>query len=302
MQATHRKGDMHQKTLRKPCEIRGIGLHSGREAWIALHPAPADHGVVFRLHQDGRVVELPARARHVTRTHLSTCLGHDGARVDTVEHLLAALAGLEVDNVLVEVQGGEVPVLDGSSQPFVTRLRAAGLKPLSAPKRFLRLLEPIRLGDGDREAALYPSAEPAYFCSIDFAHPAVGRQALALRLSPRTFVDELAAARTFGFEEDLYRLRRRGLALGGSLHNAVGLGRDGSVLNPEGLRFADEFVRHKLLDAVGDLALAEYPILAEYRGVKAGHSLNLQLVQTLLERPGLWEMVESAGQPKAQAG
>lgn len=285
---------MHQKTLRKPIEIGGIGLHSGKDVRITLQPAPIDHGIVFRVDNDGRIADIPAKAEFVTRTRLSTCLGRDGIQVCTVEHLLAAVVGLEIDNLLIEVDGCEVPVMDGSAAPYATRIRHAGFKIQPAPRQYLRLLKPIRLEEGDICAELRPSNTPVYYCKIDFDHPAVGVQELRVELDPDTFVAEVAKARTFGFEEDIQTLREQGLALGGGLQNAVGLGRDGTVLNPEGLRYDDEFVRHKILDAVGDMALAGVPLLAEYRGVKSGHTHNLKLVQTLLAHPDKWELVRFA--------
>lgn len=292
---------MHQKTLRRSCEIRGIGLHTGKDAKIVVHPAPADHGVVFRVTRGRKAVDIKARAKYVNRTRLSTCIGRKRREVCTVEHFMAAVYGLEIDNLLVEVEGGEVPVMDGSALPFVNSLRAAGYTVQPVPKRYIRVLEPIVVKGETRTAGLYPSPIPIFSFEIDFDHPAIKVQSRSIPLTPRTFVNEISKARTFGFEKDLQALQRKGLALGVGLENCVGLGRDGSVLNPEGLRYEDEFVRHKILDAIGDLSLAGYPLLAEYRGQKSGHALNLRLVQALLETPENWELIDSGEAPRAQA-
>ena len=292
---------MHQKTLRKASKIGGIGLHTGKDVRIVLHPAPADHGIVFRIHSGGTTIDVPARAEYVTRTRLGTCLGRNDVQVCTVEHLLAALVGMEIDNVLIEVRGGEIPVMDGSSQPFVSRIRHAGIRIQPAPRRFLRVVKPLTLAENGVSAALMPSAEPVYGCLIDFDHPAVRQQELKVTLTPESFNAEVAKARTFGFEEDIQVLRRQGLALGAGLQNAIGLGQDGCVLNPEGLRYPDEFVRHKILDAIGDLALAGLPLLGEYRGVKSGHTINHKLVQALLANPANWEVVQFTEYPSAEA-
>jgi len=292
---------MHQKTLRQSCEIHGIGLHSGQTARVVIHPAPADHGIVFRVKHQGQTVDIPAKVEYVTRTVMSTNLGVGQAEVCTVEHLLAALTGLEIDNALVEVDGCEVPMMDGSAHPFVVRLRAAGLKTLPSPRRMLRVLAPIELNEDSKFAALYPSDHTTYQFCVDFAHPAIQRQEIRLAFTSKNFVNEVSRARTFGFEADLQALQAKGLALGAGLQNAVGLGRDGSVLNAEGLRFPDEFARHKLLDAIGDLSLGGVPLLAEYRGYKSGHALNLKLVQTLLANPQSWEVVAAADFIQAQA-
>ncbi|MDH4224756.1 MAG: UDP-3-O-acyl-N-acetylglucosamine deacetylase [Deltaproteobacteria bacterium] len=293
---------MNQKTLKQSCEIRGKGLHSGKEAHITLLPAPANHGIVFRLSQQGRQLDIPASADCVTRTMLSTNLGRDGLEVRTVEHLMSALTGMEIDNAMVVVDGCEVPVMDGSAEPFARHIQQAGIKTQSAPRRYLRVLEPLELIENDKKAGLYPSATPVYSFHIDFTHPAIQIQSHSIALTPKTFMDQVARARTFGFEEDLHNLQNQGLALGAGLDNAVALGRDGTVLNQDGLRYPDEFVRHKLLDAIGDLALGGMALLAEYRGVKSGHALNLKLIQTLAAQPEKWEIVTPMGFPQSQAG
>jgi UDP-3-O-[3-hydroxymyristoyl] N-acetylglucosamine deacetylase len=292
---------MHQKTIRRSCEIQGIGLHTGKEARIRILPAPPNHGVVFRVGGRFGSVDIPARSEFVASTRLSTCLGMRGRRVYTVEHLMAAVFGLELDNILIEVDGNEVPVMDGSSIAFVEHLREAGFTIQSEPKRYIRVLKPITILGDDRSAALLPSPVPLFSFEIDFPHPAINVQTKRLHLTPRAFVNELARARTFGFEQDLEKLQKARLARGVSLDNCVGLGRDGHVMNPGGLRYADEFVRHKMLDAVGDLSLAGFPIIAEYRGVKSGHAINRKLVRALLESADGWEWTEPASIEQAEA-
>jgi len=292
---------MYQKTLRGPCHIFGKGLHTGQPAQFTLLPAPVDTGIVFRVSSRGNVVEFRAKAQSVVRTTMNTTLGLGDVEVCTVEHVLAALTGLGVDNAIIETQGPEIPAMDGSAQPFVSRIMEVGRKLQPAPKRYLKVLRPIVVEEGDKIAALYPSEVPAYSFLIEFDNPAIQTQSLKVFLSPETFVAQLAKARTFGFLEDLEALQRNGLALGGGLENALGLDRDGNVLNPGGLRYQDEFVRHKILDAIGDLTLAGHPLLAEYRGVKSGHQLNIRLVNELLARTDDWELVTIFPETQAQA-
>jgi len=292
---------MHQHTLRAACHIYGKGIHTGADTQITLLPAPPDTGVVFRLLRDGREQEFPALAEYVTSTTLSTTLGMDGMEVCTVEHLLSALAGLEVDNVYVVATGPEIPVMDGSSQPFVTRIMEVGRRLQPVPRKYIKILEPVVVVEGDRSAGLFPAMTTSYAFRIDFDNPAIQTQSLKVRLTPHTYVAQLAKARTFGFLEDLQKLQAKGLAMGAGLHNAVALDTKGNVHNAEGLRYADEFVRHKLLDAIGDLSLAGYPIIGEYRGDKSGHQLNHQLVKALAEHPENWEIVSTGIETAAQA-
>jgi UDP-3-O-[3-hydroxymyristoyl] N-acetylglucosamine deacetylase len=292
---------MQQNTLRAACHLYGTGLHTGKQCHVTLQPAPPNSGVWFRLFADGRQVEFPATHESVVRTTLSTCLGRDGLEVCTVEHLLAALAGLEIDNVLIEADGPEVPAMDGSAQPFVARIMEVGRRVQEAPRRYLRVLKPVVIEQGDKHASLHPAGTPSYSFMIDFDNPGIQTQSLRLFLTPQTFVAQLAKARTFGFIEELNALRRKGLALGAGVENAVGLDPQGAVLNPDGLRFADEFVRHKILDAIGDLSLAGLPILAEYRGIKSGHQLNHRLLKRLVELPQHWDVVTASMDVQAQA-
>jgi UDP-3-O-[3-hydroxymyristoyl] N-acetylglucosamine deacetylase len=290
---------MQQYTLRAPCHVYGTGLHTGLAARTTILPAAPDTGIWFRLFSAGRQVEFPATHESVVRTTLSTCLGRGGVEVCTVEHLLAALAGLEIDNAIVETDGPEVPAMDGSAQPFVARIMEVGRKVQSAPRRYIKVLEPIVVEAEDKQAGLYPSSGPAYSFLIDFDNPGIQTQSLKLFLTPQTFVAQLAKARTFGFVEDLLSLQHKGLALGAGLENAVGLDPHGAVLNPDGLRYKDEFVRHKILDAIGDLSLAGTPILAEYRGIKSGHQLNHALVRRLAEQTERWEYVSAGAEAQA---
>lgn len=287
---------MFQSTLRAPCRIQGIGLHSGRQTGITLLPAPVNTGILFRVREGDRQVDIPARSEYVVSTILNTTLGRGDQQVCTVEHLLAAIAGLEIDNAIILTDGHEIPAMDGSAQPFVTRIMEVGRKVQPAQRRFLRILEPVYVQEGDRFSGLYPAIVPTFTFSIDFDHPAIQTQTYRVRLTPQTFVAELARARTFGFIEDLESLRERGLARGAGVENAVGLSREGEVINAEGLRYPDEFVRHKIVDAIGDLSLAGYPLLGEFRGIKSGHRLHSRLLACLAERQEAWDLVSAADQ------
>jgi UDP-3-O-[3-hydroxymyristoyl] N-acetylglucosamine deacetylase len=285
---------LHQRTVKSPVRGEGVGLHSGELATFTILPAAPDTGLVFVRTDLCPPVEIPATTDHVVHTVLATSLGHDGASVQTVEHLIAALAGLGVDNARIEVDGPEVPILDGSAERFVELIqKAGGTRAQRQPKRFLVVKKPITVTDetGEKFARLEPSSCFSLEATIDFNHPIVNRQSFGLILSDTAFVRELAPARTFGFAKDVARMHAAGLARGGSLDNAVVVD-DYSVQNPDGLRFPDEFVRHKLLDAVGDLALLGAPIIGKYVGYKSGHALNTQLVAAILAQPRAYEMHE----------
>lgn len=292
---------MHQHTLRAPCQISGKGLHTGKETQLTLLPAPPDTGVVFRLIGEGRQVELSATTHSVVGTLLNTTLGREGLEVCTVEHLLATMAGLEIDNVYIVTQGPEIPAMDGSAQPFVARIMEVGRKLQPVPRRYLKILAPIIVEEGSKFAGLYPSLNTSFAFLIDFENPAIQTQSLKITLSPHTFVTQLSPARTFGFLADLEAMQREGRALGAALENAVGLDPAGQVLNEDGLRYPDEFVRHKILDAIGDLSLAGLPMLAEYRGIKSGHEFNHRLLQAVAEHPDRWEIVTGQVGVTAQA-
>lgn len=281
---------LYQRTLHNRITVRGVGLHSGRAIEVALLPAAPNTGIVF--YRTDAQVEIPARVSHVVETRLATTLGKGGVQVGTVEHLMAALYGLGVDNARIELDGPEVPIVDGSAAPFVEAIqRGGGTVAQSRPKRFLVLKRPVEVVGEDRIARLEPAESFQLDCFIDFPHPLVSRQHRKFVFSDRAFLSEIARARTFGFGKDIDAMHQAGLALGGSLDNAVVID-DFSVRNPEGLRFPDEFVRHKILDAIGDLALLGAPIVGRYVGRKAGHALNAALVESLLAQPRAFEWGE----------
>ena len=284
-----------RRTLRQPVRFSGVGLHCGQPATVFVDPAPAGAGVVFRRVETG--VQIPARYDHVVDTPLSTRLGipdevPGGPLVGTVEHLMAALAAAAITDALVSLEGPEVPVLDGSALPFLAAFAEAGLTDLREPSRAIRILRPVTVEIGDRSARLEPAPRFEMSFMIDFADPAIGTQSKTLALAGGALAAELSDARTFGCLAEVDRLRRAGLGLGGSLENAVVVDR-GRVLNPGGLRHADEFVRHKMLDAAGDLALAGAPIVGRYTGVRAGHALTNLLIRRLFATPGTWEWCDA---------
>jgi UDP-3-O-[3-hydroxymyristoyl] N-acetylglucosamine deacetylase len=285
-----------QRTLKSRISATGIALHSGRLVQMALIPAPPSTGIVFARTDlrdaQGRPVEVQAHADNVLETRLATTLGRDAATVGTVEHLMAALSGLGIDNVRVELDGPEVPIFDGSAAPFVELVReAGGAVAQSRPKRFLVIRRAVEVRDGDRVARLEPAPSFRLQCYIDFRHPLITDQRRDFEYSDVAFEAEIARARTFGFARDVVAMRARGLALGGSLDNAVVID-DYSIQNPEGLRFPDEFVRHKILDAIGDLALIGAPIVGRYVGYKSGHMLNTKLVSAVLAERRAYEWQE----------
>lgn len=287
-----------QRTIRRSVACSGIGLHSGQKVTLRLKPAPVDHGVVFkRLDLDG--LEIPADVSHVAGMHYATGLACDDTSVETVEHLLAALLSLGVDNVVVELNQAEVPIMDGSAASFVYLVHEAGTKSLGAPRRFLKVVRPISLSSGDKRIALYPSDHFKVTYSISFDHPLLRHQSRTMRMTEEAFVDDVAPARTFGFLKDVEVLRQRGLALGGSLDNAIVLGETG-VLNSS-LRFEDEFVRHKILDVIGDLALVGYPIIGHLVAHRGGHALHTQFARKMLEERDSWHIVEGDSDAVSEA-
>jgi UDP-3-O-[3-hydroxymyristoyl] N-acetylglucosamine deacetylase len=266
----------------------GIGLHSGRKVTLSLKPAPVDHGIRFQRADLGGI-DIPAHVSHLGgRQHLQTGLVRDRASVDTIEHLLAALRGLSVDNVLVELNQAEVPIMDGSAAPWVYLVQDAGVKELGAPRKIIQVIRQIQIQDGDKRIALYPADRFKISYTISFDHPMLRHQQKTLELDEQTFVDQIAPARTFGFLKEVEMLRQRGLALGGSLENAIILGETG-VLNP--LRFEDEFVRHKMLDVIGDLALIGYPIVGHLVVHRGGHALHTAFAAEVLRQHDAWEFV-----------
>lgn len=277
----------YRRTLRNEVGCTGIGLHTGKPVRLRLLPAPAGHGIQF--HRTDVGATIPARIANLARLDHATTLSADGVSIETVEHLLSALCGLGVDDARVEVDGPEVPILDGSAAPFVILIHEAGLRPLAAPREYLKVLAPVEVVRGAKSARLLPADSLRISYSIGFDHPLLRHQAVAVRVTPETYAEAIAPARTFGFLRDVETMRRNGLALGGSLENAVVIGESG-VLNTK-LRFEDEFVRHKVLDAIGDLALLGHPVVAHLEAVKAGHALHAALAQKLLETPGAWALV-----------
>jgi UDP-3-O-[3-hydroxymyristoyl] N-acetylglucosamine deacetylase len=279
-----------QQTIAEKVSCTGIGLHTGEPVQVTLLPARVGTGIVFVCADRSEPVEIPARAEHVRSTRLATTLARGDARIGTVEHLLAALYGLGIDNVRVEVEGPELPVMDGSAAPFAYLLRSAGIFAQRAPRSVLRVHHPIELRDGDQHAIVEPARAFRVHYAVDFAHPSIGRQELALEETDiARFERELSAARTFGFLHEVRGLWAAGLARGGSLENTVVLD-DTGVLNPEGLRWPDEFVRHKVLDLFGDLALLGLPIHARVQVERGGHALHQALVRAILSRPDAWRI------------
>ncbi|NQW12031.1 MAG: UDP-3-O-acyl-N-acetylglucosamine deacetylase [Alphaproteobacteria bacterium] len=284
---------VRQRTLKAPIPCRGVGLHSGALVAMTLVPAPADHGIVFhRTDVTDRDPIIPARFDRVVDTRLCTMIGNDdGVTVGTVEHLMAALAGCGIDNALITLDGPEVPIMDGSSEPFVFLVDCAGTVALDAPRHAIEIRKPITVEAGSRRVTLSPARRYEINFTIDFDNPVIQRSELDVHLVNGTFKHELASARTFGFLEEVEMLRGMGLARGGSLENAIVLDGD-KVLNEEGLRFEDEFVRHKVLDCIGDLYLAGAPLIGRVSAVKAGHQLNNAVLHALFADPSAYAMVE----------
>ena len=288
---------LRQRTLKTLISSAGVGLHTGQKVRMTLRPAPAETGIVFRRIDLDAPVDLPARAESVGETRLSSCLVRDGVKVYTVEHLMSALGGLGVDNAFVDIDAPELPIMDGSASPFVLLIQQAGIVEQAAPKRFLRVVRRVEVTDGDKWARLEPFEGYKLSFSIDFRHPVIERstQSVEINFAETSYLKEIARARTFGFMHEVEDLRDNGLALGGGLDNAVVLD-EYRVLNAEGLRFADEFIRHKLLDAVGDLYLLGHPLIGAYTAYKSGHALNNQLLRALLTQRDAWEYVTFEGE------
>ncbi|HZX77241.1 UDP-3-O-acyl-N-acetylglucosamine deacetylase [Lysobacter sp.] len=286
---------LRQRTLKNVIRATGVGLHSGEKVFLTLRPAPVDTGIVFRRVDLDPVVEVPASAELVTETTLCTGLTCGPAKIQTVEHLLSALAGLGVDNLYVELSAAEVPIMDGSSGPFVFLLQSAGIMEQEAPKRFIRIRRPVEVRDGDKIARFEPYDGFRLDFTVQFDHPAIpaSQSRAVVEFSTANYIQEVSRARTFGFMRDLEYMRDRNLGLGGSMDNAIVLD-EFRVLNEDGLRYADEFVRHKILDAVGDLYLAGHPIIGAYTGYKSGHALNNKLVRALLAERSAWDEVTFA--------
>ena len=283
---------IQRTTLASAAVCAGVGLHTGARVRMAMKPAPVGAGVVFqRTDLDLEDCVVPARWDSVRSTDLGTTLvNEDGASVATVEHLMAALAGLGVDDLVIELDGPEIPAMDGSARPFIELLLHAGLSATAAPRRAIQVLRPVRVEEGGRRAELLPALHSAIDVEIDFDDPTIGRQSFAFDVTPDSFIELVAPARTFGFRRDYEKLVSMGLARGGSMDNAIVIEEDG-VANPEGLRFADEFVRHKALDALGDLYLAGLPILGLYKALRPGHGLNNRVLAALFADQANYKIV-----------
>jgi len=295
-------GQPRQRTLKSAINCTGIGLHSGKNVTMTLRPAAPDTGIVFRrIDLAGGGAEIPAHWSRVNDTRLCTCVANsEGVAVRTIEHLMAALAGQRIDNLKIDINGPEVPIMDGSAAPFVFLIDCAGVVEQDRPRKAIKILKTITVEDGGRVATLTPDSGFAIDFAIDFANEAIRRQELSVQLAGPRFKAEIARARTFGFEHEVIALRAAGLAKGGSLDNAVVVGVDNTILNEDGLRYDDEFVRHKVLDAVGDLYLAGYPILGRFQAHCSGHAMNNRVLAALFADPDAWCLVpasESAAQP-----
>jgi UDP-3-O-[3-hydroxymyristoyl] N-acetylglucosamine deacetylase len=279
-----------QRTLRRQISCAGIGLHSGNKVQLSLKPAAPNSGIRFRRTDLGSH-EIPATVQHLAGIQLATGLARNEVSVETVEHLMAALVSMSIDNVLVELNSPEVPIMDGSASPFIYLINEAGIKTLQAPRKYLKIIRPIAISRGDKRIALYPSDHFKVTYSISYDHPLLRHQSRTLRITEDSFVDDIAPARTFTFLKDVEMLRQNGLALGGSLENAIVLGETG-VLN-NALRFQDEFVRHKILDAIGDLALVGHPVVGHLVAHRAGHALHTEFAAKILEETSAWRLVET---------
>ena len=283
---------IRQRTLKNVIGATGVGLHTGKKVYLTLRPAPVNTGIVFRRVDLDPVAEIPAALDRVSDTRLSTTIEHNGVRVSTVEHLMSAFAGLHIDNAIVELDSDEVPIMDGSAGIFVFLIQSAGIEMQSAPKQFIRISKPIEIKDGDKWARFEPYDGFKVSFSIDFDHPSMqsSAQEATIDLSEISFAKEVSRARTFGFLQDVEALQEAGLARGGSLDNAIVMD-DFRVINDDGLRYGDEFVKHKILDAIGDLYLLGCPLIGSFCAHKSGHGLNNRLLRELDQRRDCWEIV-----------
>lgn len=283
---------LRQRTLKNTIRATGVGLHTGEKVFMTLRPAAPDSGITFRRVDLPEPVDIPAHAENVGDTQLGTTLVKDGVRISTVEHLLSAFAGLGIDNAYVDVSAPEVPIMDGSAGPFVFLLQSAGIEHQNAPKKFIRIKRKVRVEDGDKWAEFVPFEGFKVDFSIEFNHPIFKKhsQSASIDFSTTSFLREVSRARTFGFMRDIEALRSKNLTLGGTLDNAIVLD-DFRILNEDGLRYEDEFVKHKILDAIGDLYLLGHSLIGEFKGYKSGHELNNTLLRTLVATEGAWEEV-----------
>jgi UDP-3-O-[3-hydroxymyristoyl] N-acetylglucosamine deacetylase len=292
-----------QRTLAKPIQCSGIGLHSGRTVHVTLNPAPINHGIRFvRLDLPG-TPGVTAQFNRVVDTSLATVIGSEGAIVSTIEHLMATFAGLSIDNVLIELDAYEVPVMDGSAGPFTELICEAGIQDQGVPRQFFTLKTPVELKENGKSVGVYPSDTFRISCSIDFDHPLIGRQSLSIEITDAVFATEISRARTFGFLHEVETMKRFGLAQGGSLENAVVIDQD-RIVNEDGLRFPDEFVRHKILDCLGDFSLLGMPILGHLVVAKSGHAFNHAFLEKFFASKECWEtrrVPDACPRPRARS-
>lgn len=282
---------IYQRTLQNSAAISGIGLHTGQRINMTLRPAEAGTGIIFHRIDGDTIVSIAARSENVVDTRLATVLGRGETRISTVEHLLAALSAYGIDNLHIDIDGPEVPIMDGSAAPFTSIIEETGLRNLPQSRKYLAIRKPLTVIDGEKRVSIIPSRFFRVTFDIAFEHPCIALQQRSVKVSADCFRRELAPARTFGFLRDVEQLKAAGLARGGSLDNAIVVD-DECILNPEGLRFQDEFVRHKILDSIGDLSLLGYPILGHVRAYKAGHDISHQLVEKILSTPECWQLLE----------
>ncbi len=285
---------IQQTTIRRPVKAAGIGLHTGKPVSVRIRPAGAGMGICFIRRDVDPTMIIPAKAAFVVDTRFATTIGAEHATVSTVEHLMAAFAGLGIDNAIVEIDGPEVPAMDGSAAPFMALMIEAGRKELSRPRRYMKITEPVSLAHEGRSITVEPASGFFVSFDIEFDHHIIARQHYELEVNRENFINRIGISRTFGFLREVEMMRSHGLALGGSLDNAIVID-DDAILNSEGLRFSDEFVRHKILDLIGDMALLGMPVIGRVTAVKSGHDLHHRLVAMLLERTETWKVVELDG-------
>ncbi len=292
MKLALKKPMVKQRSLKTSVSVTGVGLHSGEKVMLSLHPAPVNSGIVFRRVDIKPVCDIQARAHLVHDTRLSTCMEYSGVRIATLEHLMSALAGLGIDNVIVELDRAEVPIMDGSAGTFIFLLQSAGIVEQSAAKKFVRIKKTVEVKQADKWVRFDPYNGYKLTFTINFAHPvfASSKQHVTVDLTEHSYIRDISRARTFGFMQDVENMRAQGLALGGSLDNAIVMD-EYRVINADGLRFEDEFVKHKVLDAIGDLYLLGYPVIGAFSGFKSGHALNNALLRELLADEQAWEFV-----------
>lgn len=282
---------LHQCTIAAPLHIAGTGLHTGNTINMTLRPAKAGSGIIFERKEGNSITRIKACAENVVDTRMATVIGSGGVRVSTIEHLMAALVACHIDNLIIQIDGPEVPIMDGSATPFISRILATGVTRLEQSRKMISITKPIHLQEGDKRISIIPSRFFRISFELDFNHPCIKRQHRSIKVSPQSICQDIASARTFGFYEEVEYLKSQGLAKGGSLENAVVIDKD-KILNPEGLRFADEFVRHKILDTVGDFNLLGHSILGHVKSHKAGHDMNHKMVEKIIASPECWRYIE----------